>query len=181
MTVEIREATDSDAESIARVHVLSWRAAYTGIMPAAFLDGLSIEARAAMWQKLLQTGKLKVLLAYADGALAGWIAFGASRDADKDADKDATWAEIEALYVLPEFWSKGIGQRLTHAARELLRSAGFSAVSLWVLSENHRAKGFYHRNGFDHDESSKRISVGDVSLTELRYCSSLVDEASQHS
>jgi ribosomal protein S18 acetylase RimI-like enzyme len=177
MTVEIREATHSDAEAIARVHVLSWRAAYTGIMPAAFLDGLSIEARAAMWQKLLQTGKLKVLLAYADEALAGWIAFGASRD----ADKDAIWAEIEALYVLPEFWSKGIGQRLTHAARELLRSAGFSAVSLWVLSENHRAKGFYHRNGFDHDESSKRISVGDVSLTELRYCSSLVDEASQHS
>jgi GNAT superfamily N-acetyltransferase len=171
MTVEIREATYSDAETIASVHVLSWQAAYRGILPEAFLQGLSVEARSRMWQKSLQTGKPRVLLAYSDEAIAGWIAFGACRD----ADKDETWAEVEALYVLPEFWSKGIGERLSNSARELLRSAGFSFVALWVLSENHRARRFYHRIGFDHDQSSKRISIGDVSLTEIRYRCSLAD------
>jgi ribosomal protein S18 acetylase RimI-like enzyme len=171
MTVEIREATYSDAETIARIHVLSWQAAYRGIMPDEFLEGLSVEARSSMWQKSLQIGKLKVLLAYSDEVVVGWIAFGACRD----TDKDETWAEVEALYVLPKFWRRGIGERLSNSARASLREAGFSFVALWVLSENHRARGFYHRIGFHHDESSKCISVGGVPLTEIRYRCSLVN------
>jgi GNAT superfamily N-acetyltransferase len=171
MTVEIREATYSDAETIARIHVLSWQAAYRGIMPEAFLEGLSVEARLSMWQMSLQSGKLKVLLAYSDETVVGWIAFGACRD----ADKDDTWAEVEALYVLPEFWRIGIGERLSNSACSLLRGAGFSFVALWVLSENHRARGFYHRIGFDHDDSSKCITVGGTRLMEMRYRRSLLN------
>ncbi|RAS15793.1 GNAT family N-acetyltransferase [Paraburkholderia bryophila] len=171
MTVEIREATYSDAETIARIHVLSWQAAYRGIMPEAFLERLFVEARLGMWQKSFQSGKLKVLLAYSDEAVVGWIAFGACRD----ADKDETWAEVEALYILPEFWRRGIGERLSESACSLLRSAGFSFVALWVLSENHRARGFYHRIGFDHDDSSKCITVGGTPLTEIRYRCSLMN------
>jgi GNAT superfamily N-acetyltransferase len=171
MTVEIREATYSDAETIARIHVLSWQAAYKGIMPDAFLEGMSVEARLGMWQKSFQIGKLKVLLAYWDEVVVGWIAFGTCRD----TDKDETWAEVEALYVLPEFWRRGVGERLSDSARALLRSAGFSFVALWVLSENHRARGFYHRIGFDHDESTKDISIAGTPLTEIRYRSSLLN------
>jgi GNAT superfamily N-acetyltransferase len=110
-----------------------------------------------------------VLVAYANEAIAGWIAFGACRD----ADKESTWAEVEALYVLPEFWGRGIGKRLSDSARQLLRSAGYSFVALWVLSENHHARAFYDRIGFAHDDSNKVISVGGVSLTEIRYHCSL--------
>lgn len=169
MRAEIRQATYQDAEAIATVHVISWQAAYQGIMPEQFLKELSVEARAATWQKSLTTGKLSVSVAYIGETIAGWIAFGACRD----VDKDASWAEVEALYVSPEFWRHGIGERLSDSARQLLRAAGYSNVALWVLSENRRATAFYEGIGFARDDASKVIQIGGVSLTEIRYCCSL--------
>ncbi|MGF6724573.1 ribosomal protein S18 acetylase RimI-like enzyme [Paraburkholderia sp. GAS41] len=169
MSIDIREATIEDAEAIASVHVISWQSAYRGIMPEQFLAELSVEARSDRWRKSLLSGKLRVLVAYVDKAVVGWIAFGPCRD----ADKDSAWAELEALYVSPEFWSQGIGKSLSNSARQLLRLAGYAFVALWVLSENQRARGFYERIGFVHDDSSKVISIGGLLLTEIRYHSSL--------
>src|SRR4051794_10922273 len=45
----IRPATVADAPALGRVHVTSWRQTYAGIVPAAFLAGLSPENRAATW------------------------------------------------------------------------------------------------------------------------------------
>jgi GNAT superfamily N-acetyltransferase len=163
--VKIRKATLEDAEAIATVHVASWQAAYKGIMPEQFLKTLSLEARAATWRKLLQAGTSQALVAQVDEVIIGWIAFGACRDKDKYSN----WAEIEALYVLPEFWRKGIGGRLSDSARQLLHTAGYTFATLWVLSENHHARAFYQRNGFTQDDSSKLIQIGGVQLTEIRY------------
>ena len=41
--IDIRPATPADAPAIAAIHVASWQATYPGIMPAAFLAGLSVE------------------------------------------------------------------------------------------------------------------------------------------
>ena len=43
----IRLATLADARAIAELHVASWRAAYVGILPPAYLEGLSVEEREA--------------------------------------------------------------------------------------------------------------------------------------
>lgn len=40
---------DRDARAIAAVHVASWRSAYAGLVPAATLDGLNVDARARQW------------------------------------------------------------------------------------------------------------------------------------
>jgi len=172
MAIQIRQATHGDAKAIADIHVLSWQAAYKGMMPESFLESLSTEARLRMWQNSLQIGKNTVLIACSDKTVVGWIAFGNCRD----ADKDGTWAEVEALYVLPEFWRQGIGKMLSDSARDAMKRAGFSFVALWVLLENHRARGFYHRIGFTHDEASKCITVGGIPLTEIRYSSSLMKQ-----
>ena len=169
MPVEIRAGSVEDADAIAEVHVKSWQTTYRGIMPELFLQELSVEDRSSMWKKSLRAGEPEMLVAYADEAMVGWIAFGACRD----ADKESTWAEVEALYVLPEFWGRGIGRRLSNSALQLLRSAGYSFVALWVLSENHDARAFCNRIGFAHDHSIKDISVGGASLTEMRYHRSL--------
>jgi hypothetical protein len=49
----IRNASIDDADAIGAVVVRAWQAAYRGIMPDAFLDGLRAEQRAAMWQRVL--------------------------------------------------------------------------------------------------------------------------------
>lgn len=163
MLVEIREAKVDDAESIASVHVLTWQAAYEGIVPAQFLKDLSVAARTEAWRKALEKGRIRVLLAHLGNVPVGWIAFGACRDADKDAQ----WAEVEAFYVLPAFWGKGVGRRLSDASRTVLREAGYQNVALWVLAENHRARVFYERAGFIPDGTSKSIEIGAAVLLSL--------------
>jgi hypothetical protein len=49
----IREAKITDAAAIAKVHVDSWRTTYVGIVPTAYLAGLSHEQRAEEWRRTL--------------------------------------------------------------------------------------------------------------------------------
>ena len=41
MKIPVRRATPEDGAALAAVEVRSWRAAYRGLMPDAFLDGIS--------------------------------------------------------------------------------------------------------------------------------------------
>ena len=38
--MEIRKATIDDVKAISRIHALSWKSAYKGIVPQAYLDEL---------------------------------------------------------------------------------------------------------------------------------------------
>jgi hypothetical protein len=49
----IREAGITDAATIARVHVDSWRTTYVGIVPIDYLAGLSYEQREEKWRRIL--------------------------------------------------------------------------------------------------------------------------------
>ncbi|MBQ4436754.1 MAG: GNAT family N-acetyltransferase, partial [Clostridia bacterium] len=54
--------------------------------------------------------------------------------------------EIFALYVLPEYYGKGVGRQLMEAGLEQLME--YPQVCLWVLKENRRAIRFYEKSGF---------------------------------
>jgi len=165
MTVVIRAATFEDAESIATVHVASWQVAYKGIVPGAFLNALSVERSTWDWDRSLRAKKPDMLVACDGNVIVGWIAFGACRDSGEDGSR----AEIEALYVLEPFWRRGIGKRLYNSASRILLVAGYSSISLWVLSKNLRAQAFYLRIGFTLDDRSKTIQIGGASLIEVRF------------
>ena len=45
----MRDARAGDVDEIGRVHVRAWQAAYRGVMPDEYLDGLEIGDRVAMW------------------------------------------------------------------------------------------------------------------------------------
>jgi hypothetical protein len=49
----IRDASPADAAAIARVRVDAWRETYRGIVPEAFLDGLSYEQDATLLTQVL--------------------------------------------------------------------------------------------------------------------------------
>jgi GNAT superfamily N-acetyltransferase len=170
MPIQIREATTRNADAIAKVHVTTWRAAYRGILPASYLGSLSVDVSAGRWCRSLAAGRPRVLVADVDGTIVGWIAFGRCRD----ADKDASWSEVEALYVLPEYWGIGVGRRLMESARRKLSDAGYTDVLLWVLSDNERARAFYSQVGFESDESSRGIRIAGAPLVEVRYSYALI-------
>ena len=51
---------------------------------------------------------------------------------------------IEGLFVLPEFWGKGIGTELLNSA-----TIGKDEIFLQVYVDNERAVNFYRKNGFE--------------------------------
>jgi len=53
----IRKATFDDAAAIARIHVGTWRVAYTDIVPDDFLANLSEEKRTQSWRDQLTDGR----------------------------------------------------------------------------------------------------------------------------
>ena len=51
---------------------------------------------------------------------------------------------IEGLFVLPEFWGRGIGTELLNSAM-----SGKDELFLQVYADNERAVRFYKKNGFE--------------------------------
>jgi hypothetical protein len=49
----VRKAGVGDAIAIAVVHVLSWQAAYEGLVPQDYLDGLDLARRRELWDTVL--------------------------------------------------------------------------------------------------------------------------------
>ncbi len=75
--------------------------------------------------------------------MIGFVGYG---DRGKEAPETG---EIFALYVLSEFYGKGVAQQLMNAGLERLKS--YQEICLWVLRENKRAIRFYEKCGFEPD------------------------------
>lgn len=43
-----------------------------------------------------------------------------------------------------------------------ISTRGYDTISLWVLTQNTRAKAFYEKSGFKPDESTKPSGLGDT-------------------
>jgi ribosomal protein S18 acetylase RimI-like enzyme len=168
--MNIRPAIATDARSVATVHVHTWQSAYRGIVPDAYLDSLSIDARESIWGGILERGTPELWVAEIDSQVVGWSAFGASRDADARPQT----GELEAIYVLPQFWKTGTGRALWLITRGRLIERGFATVTLWVLADNLKAIHFYAAAGFTADAASERqINRAGRTLREIRYESDL--------
>lgn len=165
----IRQATIDDAARIATTHVRSWQAAYQGLIPQEYLDGLDPAQRLAMWKQVLasaNTAAVGVLVAEEDSGVAGFASFGAARDIDEDP---SLVGEIMAIYLLPAAWGKGLGRELMTAALACLSAVGYAQVTLWVLDSNNRARTFYEAAGFRPDGSAKDDESRGFVLHEVRY------------
>jgi len=142
--MNIAPATLNDALGIATVHVLSWQAAYAGILSSEFLDGLSIERRTAQWQDILQKQESQTLVAHQPEGVAGFVNFGRWRDEHANEHLGEIWA----LYAKPQVWGTGVGRALLVAAIRELRASDRRSALLWVFSKNDRGIRFYKSFGF---------------------------------
>jgi ribosomal protein S18 acetylase RimI-like enzyme len=147
--VTIRIASLADVQALAGAHVASWRETYAGMMPDELLASLSVDARAAMWTKVLDEpltpASTVVYVAELENRIAGFGSCGAQRtEALKQRFYDG---EIIAIYVLKAFQRHAIGRKLLSALASHLSQSGFAAASLWVLRDNTPARQFYERYG----------------------------------
>jgi len=161
--MEIRQMNIGEADDISRIYASSWRYAYRGIVPQAYLDGLS-ELR---WSPFLAENPSKSFVLLENGEYIGTSSISPARD-----ERMTGWGEIISLYLLPEYFGKGYGKVLfLNSVRELNRR-GFGSIYLWVLEKNQRARSFYERLGFTYDGETISCEIGGKALTEVRYISS---------
>ncbi|MGI9501483.1 MAG: GNAT family N-acetyltransferase, partial [Geminicoccaceae bacterium] len=97
--IVIRAATLADAPDIARVHVASWQATYTGLLPQAHIDVRSHERRLELWQRNLGGAHRGLIyVAAVHNMVIGFAAAGPARDPSLHCA-----GELYALYLLAKW------------------------------------------------------------------------------
>jgi len=163
--MEIRRADPADALAVAQVHVRSWRAAYRGLLPDAYLDGLRSEDRAQKYDfATTNPAKPHTLVAIEEQSIVGFATTAPAHDADLPG-----MGELNALYVDPAFWGRGAGAALITAARSRLVAQGFCRAYLWLLKGNARADRFYRIDGWLPDGCERTGTVWGIAVNEIRF------------
>lgn len=151
----IREAGADDAAAIADVHVRSWRTAYRGFAPDAYLDApATADGAHVYWQTLLGTAtpRLVTWVAEADGAVLGFVNITpplASPAPDEVVPPGCGF--LHHIHLAPGAIGSGLGRVLFEVALERLAAQDFAEAVLWVYGPNARARGFYEAMGWRHD------------------------------
>ena len=152
--------TPEEIEGKSLVHWQTWREAYDDLLPAEFQETMTLDRCRFFSQKYPEN----TLIAMDGKKVVGFISYGNFRDEAIQA------GEIIALYVLKDYYGKGVSKQLMHAAFVALDQ--FSEIYLWVLKENKRAIAFYQKMGFTLDGLEKMLKLGKP-VKELRMmCSS---------
>ena len=152
--------TPEEIEGKSLVHRQTWREAYDDLLPADFQETMTLDRCRFFSQKYPEN----TLIAMDGKKVVGFISYGNFRDEAIQA------GEIIALYVLKDYYGKGVSKQLMHAAFVALDQ--FSEIYLWVLKDNKRAIAFYQKMGFTFDGQEKILELGKP-VKELRMmCSS---------
>ena len=178
--VSVRPAIAADARAIGEIHVETWRVAYRGHMPDAYLASLSVDQRATMWRERLETKghpSRCIWVAVMDGRVIGFAVTGDTRDTYAAGERVG---ELYAIYVAADRWGVGAGRRLIERAVTDMAQQGYDAATLWVLEVNERTRRFYVANGWRADGANKVESVGGVDLVHVRYRYELALPAKSH-
>jgi GNAT superfamily N-acetyltransferase len=141
-TATFRVARAEDCLAVAEVNIRSWQESFPD--RALQADDLSIERRAAMFQRRFGANFYRMNVAEADGQVIGFVDVGAPRDTRWTCE-----AELYALYVLKPYQRHGVGQRLFELACEAVIDAGRHSMYLIALSDS-PYRTFYERLGALH-------------------------------
>lgn len=129
----IREARADEAEALAAIQRVASLAANAHIFPPDLYPFPTAEI-VERWRDSLDDDAVTVLVHEEAGSTVGV------------AGSRAEW--LDGLYVLPEWWSRGVGRSLHDEVLERQRAAGVQRCHLWVLERNDRARRFYERLGW---------------------------------
>lgn len=153
--IAIRRAKLADAAAMGAVHVAAWRSAYAGILPEAYLAGLSATRQARYYEAAIATGVSVMVAVPQEGGprLVGFATGGLGRA--RPGMRILGDGEIETLYVLDDWREQGLGRRLMRAVGKDLAARGCGSAYLWVLRDN-PSRFFYEHLG------GARCALGEV-------------------
>ncbi|MFI9603374.1 GNAT family N-acetyltransferase [Streptomyces sp. NPDC052043] len=164
----VRAMTETDVPAVSAIRVAGWKAAYIGIVPQSFLDGMTVEADSRQRRRHFEKpkkGMTNLVAVDIHGRVVGWACLGPFR-----GDGTSTSVgELYALYVQPSLTGSGIGRTLLEAVHAQALADSFDRMQLWVLTDNTRARRFYERAGYVPDGAVQADDYDGVSVSEVRY------------
>ena len=146
MTVRYRIAAPDDAERVVamfhRCFCDTFGHLYDPRDLAAFLNSHT----AAHWQDQIDSGEFAVRLVEDDDQLVGFIKLGPLK---LPVEQPGNALELRQLYVLEPWQGSGVARELMDWVMAEARRRGADELYLSVFTENHRARRFYARYGFE--------------------------------
>ena len=157
----VRPAVEADAAEIAAVQSAAWKVAYTGILPPALLEGMTVERQAPLWARWIAGPDFtmgRVLVAEGDGRIVGFASH------ERRYGK-AGW--LVTLYVAPGTHGRGYGRRLVEAVAEAERATGAIELRARCVARN-PFRNFYPHTGWQ--RVGMRLSlIGGTPVREIVY------------
>jgi RimJ/RimL family protein N-acetyltransferase len=126
-------ATLDDAELCFRIARAAAVAGFQHVFPSDLYE-FPADAIRADWISALTDPDGETYIAFEDDEAVGVVSL--------------TRGVLETLYVMPEFWNRGIGSTLHDLALDRLCRTDVQEASLWTLTENHRARASYEKRGW---------------------------------
>lgn len=144
--IRLRDATVDDAATICALAQRSFTETFGHLYApsdlAAFLAGHSI----AGWQAELADPGFAVRLAEQDGAAVGYAKLGPP---SLPVEPRGPSIELRQFYLLAPAQGTGAAQTMMQWVIDTARARGAQDLYLSVFVDNHRARRFYERHGFD--------------------------------
>ncbi len=144
--IVFRDATPADAVALATLGADSFTQTFGHLYTPADLALFLENHTAAAWGKELANPAFAVRVAETAGAMIGFAKLGPAQLPFTPA---AGAVELRQLYVLGPWQSAKVGGELMDWIMESARGRGANALFLSVFFDNHGARRFYARRGFE--------------------------------
>lgn len=141
-----RDAAESDLPGIDRVFRQSFCETFAHLYDPNDLADFLAKFTPASWAEELNDSRCGFRVAEADGAVIGYVKLGPPT---LPVEASAEAMELRQLYIMKNYHGVGIAHALMDWAIDGARARGARALYLTVYTENHRARRFYDRYGFE--------------------------------
>jgi GNAT superfamily N-acetyltransferase len=175
MTTEIvtRRAGSADLDALLD-NIAAGFESYVGFAPEGW-QPLDVHKRRDWQAEVLADSATWALLALADGAPVGHIAFIPARERSTEQTR-AAWqmrpvvpglVHLWQLFVLPAWWGRGVAALLHDAAIAEMHAQGYETARLYTPTQHGRARRFYEGRGWTAIDEAWNEDLG-LPLTEYR-------------
>lgn len=146
MTITYRDAVPADAAILDRLFDTVFYGTFGNLYRAADLAEFLSSHTIAEWKEELRDPAFAFRIAEVDGEPVGYVKLGPLKF---PVEPNGPALLLDQFYVLKEHHGAGIAHALMDWAIDEARRRGATAIYLTVFIDNHRARRFYDRYGFE--------------------------------
>ncbi|MFL6725758.1 MAG: GNAT family N-acetyltransferase [Sphingomicrobium sp.] len=146
MTITYRDATRTDAAMLDRMFDTSFCDTFAHLYRPDDLNAFLSSFGISDWEEQLDDPAFACRIAEVDGTPIGYVKLGPLK---LPVEEDSPALLLDQFYILKPYHGVGIAHCLMDWTLDEARRRGASRLYLTVFVDNHRARRFYDRYGFE--------------------------------